>query len=70
MKILVYGAGAIGSAIGERLSKAHEVTLMTRRPHAEAIGANGLLVCDNQDGAAFVYLALLLWMTWKRKMWS
>ena len=49
MKILVYGAGAIGSAIGERLSKAHEVTLMTRRPHAEAIGANGLLVCDNQD---------------------
>lgn len=48
MKILVYGAGAIGSAIGERLSGLHDVTLVSRKPHADAISSNGLLVCSNK----------------------
>lgn len=48
MKILVYGAGAIGSAIGGRLSGLHDVTLVSRKPHADAISSNGLLVCSNK----------------------
>ena len=48
MNILVYGAGAIGSAIGEKLSGQHDVTLVSRKPHADAISSNGLLVCSSK----------------------
>lgn len=48
MKILVYGAGAIGSAIGERLSYLHDITLVSRKPHADAISSNGLIVCSSK----------------------
>ncbi|OQA58200.1 MAG: 2-dehydropantoate 2-reductase [Candidatus Omnitrophica bacterium ADurb.Bin277] len=44
MKILVFGAGAIGSAFGGFLSKGHEVTLLGRKPHVEAIRKRGLKV--------------------------
>ncbi|HOW58130.1 MAG TPA: 2-dehydropantoate 2-reductase [Candidatus Omnitrophota bacterium] len=44
MKILVFGAGAIGSAFGGFLSKNHEVTLLGREDHMEAIRKNGLFV--------------------------
>ena len=44
MKIAVIGAGAIGSVIGGLLSKAGEdVTLIGRKPHVDAINANGQL---------------------------
>ncbi|MGE3808072.1 MAG: ketopantoate reductase family protein [Gemmataceae bacterium] len=43
MKILIYGAGALGSAIGGLLHQAgHEVGLLGRAAHLEAIRANGL----------------------------
>lgn len=45
MKILIYGAGAVGSFIGARLvHQGHDVTLVTRIVAAEAIAKNGLRV--------------------------
>src|SRR5439155_1499262 len=43
MKICVYGAGAIGGLLGAKLALAgHEVTLIARGPHLEAMKARGL----------------------------
>lgn len=47
MNILVYGAGAIGSAVGERLSSKHDVTLLCRDAHAKAVNKSGLKVTDS-----------------------
>lgn len=44
MRVLVFGAGAIGSLFGGLLSRAHEVTLVGRPPHLDAIRANGLRI--------------------------
>ena len=45
MRVLVFGAGAVGSRFGGALARAgHEVTLVARRAHAAAITASGLLV--------------------------
>jgi 2-dehydropantoate 2-reductase len=45
MKVVVVGAGGLGSYIGAVLERAgHEVTLVTRGAHREAIEANGLHV--------------------------
>ena len=45
MKIAVYGAGAIGGFVGSRLAAAgHEVALIARGAHLEAIRAHGLRV--------------------------
>lgn len=44
MKILVFGAGAIGSAFGGFLSKQNDVTLLGRKEHLEAIRRKGLKV--------------------------
>ena len=44
MKVLVFGAGAIGSAFGGFLSPFHDVTLLGRRPHLEKIREEGLQV--------------------------
>lgn len=44
MKILVFGAGAIGSFIGGMLSQAYDVTLIGRKPHLDAINEHGLSV--------------------------
>lgn len=45
MKILVYGAGAIGSVFGGLLAKSgEEVVLLGRTPHMEAIKAKGLKI--------------------------
>ena len=45
MRILVYGAGAIGSFVGGLLQRAgHEVTLLCREEHASAIKKDGLRV--------------------------
>ena len=45
MKILVLGAGAIGSVFGGFLAKAgHEVCLVARQSHLAAIKDRGLLI--------------------------
>ena len=42
MKIIVLGAGAIGSLFGAKLSKLNDVTLIARKEHADAINRKGL----------------------------
>ena len=44
MRIVVYGAGALGSVVGALLSRRHEVTLVGRKAHVEAIARHGLAV--------------------------
>ena len=45
MQVVVYGAGAIGSLVGARLQESGaNVSLIGRRPHVDAIQANGILV--------------------------
>ena len=45
MKILVLGAGAIGSVFGGFLAKAgHDVCLLGREPHIKAVNEKGLLI--------------------------
>ena len=44
MKVLVYGAGAIGSWLGGVLSMKNDVMLVARPAHAEAIRRNGLRI--------------------------
>src|SRR5205814_5155893 len=40
--IVVFGAGAIGSVYAVKLAARHDVTVIARREHVAAIGANGL----------------------------
>ncbi|MCA8929684.1 MAG: 2-dehydropantoate 2-reductase, partial [Alphaproteobacteria bacterium] len=43
MKIAIYGAGAIGAHLGAMLARTeHEVSLIARGPHLQAMQANGL----------------------------
>ncbi|MCU0852574.1 MAG: 2-dehydropantoate 2-reductase [Thermoplasmata archaeon] len=42
MRICVFGAGALGSAIGGLLARNHEVVLVGRRAHVNAVKARGL----------------------------
>ena len=44
MKILIFGAGAIGSLFGAMLSKNNEVTLIGRKSHVNAIDKTGLVI--------------------------
>jgi 2-dehydropantoate 2-reductase len=44
VRIIVLGAGAIGSVYGARLSKHHDVTLIGGRAHVEAIQRDGLIM--------------------------
>jgi 2-dehydropantoate 2-reductase len=44
MKILVVGAGAIGSLFGAYLSRTNDVVLLGRTPHISAIEREGLLI--------------------------
>ena len=44
MRIIVLGAGAIGSVYGARLSKYHDVTLIGGASHVEAIARHGLVM--------------------------
>lgn len=44
MKVLVFGAGAIGGVLGALLSSAHDVTLVTRGEHLKEIQKNGLFI--------------------------
>jgi 2-dehydropantoate 2-reductase len=49
-RIIVLGAGAIGSAIGAFLSKKEKITLIGRRAHVDAINARGLLLSGDGEG--------------------
>ncbi len=52
VRILVFGAGAIGGVVGGRLFQAgHQVTLVARGPHLEAIRSGGLVLEDPDDRA-------------------
>lgn len=42
MRICVFGAGSLGSAVGGMLAEKHEVSLIGRRQHVEAINKKGL----------------------------
>lgn len=44
MEILVFGAGSLGSLLGGLLARVHEVTLVGRPRHVEAIEGGGLRV--------------------------
>ncbi|MFC7140212.1 ketopantoate reductase family protein [Halosimplex aquaticum] len=44
MRILVFGAGSLGSLLGGLLARAHDVTLVGRDPHAERVREDGLRV--------------------------
>jgi 2-dehydropantoate 2-reductase len=51
MKVLVVGAGAVGSYYGGRLALAgHDVTLIGRKPHMDAIRQNGLTIDSTVTG--------------------
>jgi len=47
--IVVLGAGAIGSVYGAKLSTAHQVVLVTRPSHADAINTHGLRITGAED---------------------
>ena len=50
MRICIYGAGAIGGLLGGRLSAAgHEVTLIARGRHLDALRANGIRLEDRGE---------------------
>ncbi|MBZ5557574.1 MAG: 2-dehydropantoate 2-reductase [Acidobacteriia bacterium] len=46
----MFGAGAIGSVYGARLSTAYDVTLVTREAHARTINTEGLRVTGAEEG--------------------
>ena len=49
MHIVILGAGAIGSVYGAKLSTAHDVVLVARPAHADAINREGLRVTGAED---------------------
>lgn len=49
-KIIVLGAGAIGSSYGALLSRKNDVTLIGNKTHVDAIESNGLLVEGDVSG--------------------
>jgi 2-dehydropantoate 2-reductase len=49
-KIVVLGAGAIGSSYGALLSRKNDVTLIGNKAHVDAIESNGLLVEGDVKG--------------------
>ncbi|ELZ95216.1 2-dehydropantoate 2-reductase [Haloferax mucosum ATCC BAA-1512] len=49
MRILVFGAGSLGTLVGGLLASVHDVTLVARDPHAARVSADGLDVCGAVD---------------------
>src|SRR3989338_5458561 len=51
MSIIIFGAGAIGSLYGAKLSKLNDVLLIGRESHVNAINKNGLATrgMENQN---------------------
>ncbi|WP_135366001.1 ketopantoate reductase family protein [Halosimplex halophilum] len=44
MRVLVFGAGSLGSLLGGLLARAHDVTLVGRDPHVERVRSEGLRI--------------------------
>ena len=49
MKIIILGAGAVGSFYGAKLSKLNDVTLVGRQKHVDEINKNGLKITGMED---------------------
>lgn len=49
MKIIILGAGSIGSLYGAKLSEFNNVTLVCKQQHADAINTNGLKISGIED---------------------
>src|SRR5260370_39785495 len=54
MKIIVFGAGAIGSVYAAKLSRHHDVTVIARRAHVDAIDCDGLRITGREEFVAHV----------------
>ena len=51
MRVLVFGAGSLGSLLGGLLARAHDVTLVGRDPHVERVRDEGLRISgEHSDG--------------------
>lgn len=50
MRIVVFGAGALGSLYGGLLSEDHDVTLVGRQEHIDAVNMNGLHIGGMLEG--------------------
>ncbi|MDW5562278.1 MAG: 2-dehydropantoate 2-reductase [Methanomassiliicoccus sp.] len=50
MRIVVFGAGGVGSLLGGLLSTRHEVTLIGRREHVRAVEGDGLRLRGTVEG--------------------
>ena len=49
MRILILGAGAVGSFLGHRLARAsHDVTLIARSAYVRAVQEHGLCLCEGR----------------------
>ncbi|HUL39821.1 MAG TPA: 2-dehydropantoate 2-reductase [Methanomassiliicoccales archaeon] len=44
MRVIVFGAGSLGSLVGGLLTRRHEVVLVGRQPHVQAIEGSGLTI--------------------------
>ncbi|RQG89164.1 2-dehydropantoate 2-reductase [Natrarchaeobius halalkaliphilus] len=53
MEIVVFGAGSLGSLVGGRLARDHEVTLVARAEHTEAIRDSGLHIEGELEATVF-----------------
>lgn len=49
MEIVVFGAGSLGSLVGGLLASVHDVTLIGRADHVEAITEDGLTITGTMD---------------------
>lgn len=49
MKIIILGAGAIGSFYGAKLSRLNDITLIARNEHANAVNSSGLKITGLED---------------------
>lgn len=54
MNVIVYGAGAIGSVYAAKLSDRHDVTVVARPAHADAITRDGLRMIGREERVARV----------------
>jgi len=55
LNILVYGAGAIGSVYAAKLADRHDVTVVARQAHADAINRHGLRMTGREDRVSRVH---------------
>ena len=49
MRVIIFGAGAIGGLFGAHLAQSHDVTLICREKQAQAINENGLKITGLSD---------------------